>query len=75
MIDTKELGAGSYPDALEIEYKYYKMKVITSNEIECIVYAKNEDDAKKLVLNGKWDDIENEKIKVEEILNVEEVEN
>jgi len=73
MIDTTEAGAGSYPSAPEIELKCYRIKVITSNEIECIVYAKNEDNAKKDALNGDWEEIENEKVKIEEILKIEEV--
>ncbi len=73
MVDTTEVGAGSYPSAPETEYKCYRVKVATSNEIECIIYAQSEEDAMKGASSGEWEDIETEKIKVEEVLEIKEV--
>lgn len=72
MIETRGLGAGSYPDAPDDMMKCYKVELVTTNTVECIVYAKSEDDARELAMNAKWDDIEEEKRNVEEILNIEE---
>ncbi len=73
MLDTTELGAGSYPQERETEYKCFKVKVATSSEIEYIVYAINEDEVEHLIMSGNWDDIESQKTKIEEILNIEEI--
>ncbi len=75
MLDTTELGAGSYPEAPEPDYKCFKVKVSASSEIEYIVYASDENEIEHLIMNGDWDDIENEKTKIEEILNIEEIKN
>lgn len=75
MLDTTELGAGSYPEAPEPDYKCYKVKVAASSEIEYIVYATDENEIEHLIMNGHYDDIESEKIKIEEILNIEEIQN
>ncbi len=73
MLDTTELGAGSYPQAKETEYKCFKVKVSASSEIEYIVYAVDEEETERLIVNGHWDDIENQKTKIEEILNIKEI--
>jgi len=75
MLDTTELGAGSYPEAPEPDYKCYKVKVSASSEIEYIVYASDENEAEHLIMNGYWDDVDTEKKKIEEILNIEEIQN
>jgi len=75
MLDTTELGAGSYPEPSEPDYKCYKVKVAVSSEIEYIIYACDENEAKRLIMNGYWDDVDTEKKKIEEILNIKEIKN
>ena len=70
MIDTQELGAGTYPSAPEKkEYKCYRFKADISIKGEGYVYAKNEEEAKKLIYLGSWDELERKSIE-----NVEEIE-
>ena len=72
-IDTTEAGGGSYPEPLEQEEKCYQFDFKASTNGYGIVYAKNEDDAKNLILNNEYEDIiETYDLKIEEITKIEE---
>lgn len=75
MIDTEELGAGSYPCNVRDEnYKCYEFEVEVSSKMKGYIYAKSEDEAKELVLEGKNDDIsETYDVKVENIIKIVDI--
>lgn len=76
MIDTQEVGAGSYPSAPENDdYKCYRFVVTTTVEIESYVYAKDYEEAlDKINDNVDWEEIEDSNIiSVDDIIKVEEV--
>lgn len=58
-MDTKELGAGFYPNLNEKnDYKCFKFIVNLSVEAEGVVYALSEEDAINFIYQKNWDEIE-----------------
>ena len=70
-METRGLGAGSYPDAPENEEKSFKFEFSGSFTGHGFVYAKDEEEAYTLIENGEYFD---EKIKIVEITDIENVE-
>lgn len=74
MIDTKGLGAGSYPDAPEDDIKEFEIETEISAKMKVIVYAKNLEEAREYAEEGKNDDINDiYDIKIENIIETKEV--
>lgn len=75
MIDTQEVGAGSYPSAPEdTEYKCYRFKALITEEIEGYIYIKKDEDVREMIQCKKWEEIDSSRvIEVEEIVEVKEV--
>lgn len=71
-IETKGLGAGSYPEPNESELKCFNFKATIYSNVSGYVWAKNEEEAEDLIYKMQWEEIENGKI--EEVYNVEELE-
>ena len=71
MIETVELGAGSYPEAPEPEYKCYEFKATMYSKVKGTVWAKNEREALEEIHKIKEEDIDD--IYDIEIDNVEEI--
>lgn len=75
MIDTKEIGTGSYPQEPENKYKSYNFKVVALCELEGSVWAKSEEQAEELITNKEYEEKYLYDIKeIEEIIEVEEEE-
>ena len=73
MIDTREIGGGSYPEPQEPKYKCYKFEFNAKTTGYGIVYAKDRDDAMEKLSNGEYDDIiDIYDTEVEEITSLEE---
>lgn len=59
MIETQSAGAGSYPSTFESsEYKCFEFVTEISAKVRGIVYARNIDEARNLVEQGRNDDID-----------------
>lgn len=73
MIDTQELGAGSYPQAPESKEKHYQFEFEAS--IKCIgtIYALSEEEAREFIEKGKYEDIDTKDMKIENITEIKEV--
>lgn len=56
-IETKGLGAGSYPEPIESQEKSYQFDFNATCQGYGIVTAKNEEEAKKLIMANDYDDI------------------
>lgn len=74
-METKELGAGSYPAYEEkSEFKCYEFEVNISLVGNGYVYAKSEEEAIRLINLGSWEELEKFKIeRVEDIVEIKEV--
>ena len=73
MIDTTELGAGSYPEPPEPKEKLYKFEFVGLVEGYGYVYAEDEFSASLKAEQNDYDEIENMKlIQIEEITRIEE---
>jgi hypothetical protein len=57
MIETKGLGAGSYPEPKENEKKCFKFTFTATVEGYGMVYAKSRMEAISLIMNQEYDDI------------------
>lgn len=72
-METRGLGAGSYPDAPENEEKCFEFKFVAS---ECgfgIVYAKNYEEAIEKIKSNDYDDIiDTFDFQIENIIKIEE---
>lgn len=74
MIDTQEIGAGSYPSVLEEDIKQYEIETEISAKMRVVVYAKNREEAVKFAKEGQNDDINDIKnITIENVVEVKEV--
>lgn len=57
MIDTRELGAGSYPEASEPKYKCYQFEFEATIQGYGIIYAEDRETALAELRENKYDDI------------------
>ena len=73
MPGTLEAGAGSYPEAPEDKEKCYELTADVSFKAKITVYAESEEQARELAENGKESDIEMYNVKIEDILEVKEI--
>lgn len=72
-IETKGLGAGSYPEPIESKEKSYQFDFNATCRGYGVVTARDEEDAKKLIMSNDYDDIiEFIDYKIEEITNITE---
>ncbi len=71
-IETKGLGAGSYPEPSDNGYKCYSFTALAISKINGYVWAKNAIEAEEYINNLEWSEIEDESI--EEIEEIEELE-
>lgn len=72
-IETKGLGAGSYPEPPEDEYKVYQFDFDASIKGYGIVTARNEEQARELLEQREYDDIiETFDMEIEEITGIRE---
>lgn len=60
-IETKGLGAGSYPDAPEEKGGWYAVTVAVSTYATVYVCAESAEEAERLAMQGDYEDIEIEK--------------
>lgn len=73
MIDTKEIGAGSYPEPSEPKLKCFKFEFKATIGGVGIIYAEDIKRAKEGVINGEYDDIiDTWGMEIEEITEIEE---
>lgn len=73
MIDTTEIGAGSYPEPPEPKDKCYQFDFTATIRGYGYVYAENVDRAKELINNNDYDDIvDTWDLKIEEVNRIEE---
>lgn len=71
--DTKEAGAGSYPQEPEkSEYKCYNFTATTSSVIKGYIRAKSKEEAETMINFNGYDEIEEREEEVEEIVSIEE---
>lgn len=72
-IETKGLGAGSYPEPNESELKCFNFKAVVSSIIEGYVWARNASEAEDLIYEMQWEEVTDENIEeVEDIESLEE---
>ena len=72
-IETKGLGAGSYPEPPDDKYKTYQFDFDASVKGYGIVTARNEEQARELLEQGEYDDIiETFDMEIEEITGIRE---
>lgn len=72
-IETKGLGAGSYPEPPESEYKTYQFDFNASIKGYGVVTAKSEAEARELINISDYDDIiDTYDMQIEEITNIKE---
>lgn len=58
MIDTKEIGAGSYPESLkDYDIKCFTFEIELSSRVKGCIYARDEEEARELIMEGKNDDV------------------
>ena len=72
-METRGLGAGSYPDAPIEKYKMYRFEFSGSFTGHGFVYAEDEEEAYALIENGEYFDEEIEVVEITDIENVEEI--
>ena len=72
-IETRGLGAGSYPEPPESKEKCYQFEFNATERGYGYVYAKNATEAEEKIKNGEYDDIiETFDMQIEEITNIKE---
>lgn len=72
-IETKGLGAGSYPEPPENDYKTYQFDFNATIKGYGVVDAKSVEHARELIENNDYDEIiETFDMEIEEITNIEE---
>lgn len=72
-METKGLGAGSYPDAPENKEKCFAFEFVASEGGFGIVYAKNCEEAMEKIKSNDYDDIiDTFDFKIENIVKIEE---
>lgn len=72
-LETKELGAGSYPELDDNKYKTYQFDFNATIKGYGVVNAKNKEQAIELINNNEYDDIiETFDMKIEDITNLKE---
>jgi hypothetical protein len=57
MFDTRELGAGSYPESNEPKYKCYQFEFIGTIQGCGVIYAEDRETALAELNENKYDDI------------------
>lgn len=73
-METRGLGAGSYPEPPESKEKEFHFDFVASIGGYGVVYAKNEEEARKLASNNEYDDIiDTWGLTVEEVIKIQEV--
>lgn len=72
-IETKGLGAGSYPEPLEPKEKCYQFDFNATIKGYGVVYAANEEQAKELIESGDYEDImDTFDMQIEEVTDIRE---
>ena len=71
MIDTQEIGAGSYPTPPEPKTKCYVITCSCSTKIEFTVFAKDYEEAKDILKNGEYEEMEFKEFEIEDIEDYE----
>lgn len=72
-IETKGLGAGSYPEPPEDKYKIYQFDFNASIKGYGVVTARDEERARELIEENEYDDIiETFDMEIEEITRIRE---
>ena len=72
MIDTREAGAGSYPEPPESKEICFNFTIEVREELKGYVYAKDIAEAHQLILEQKWEEIDEGKTL--EVLAINELE-
>ena len=72
MIDTKGLGAGSYPEPPESKEKCYYFKFNATTKGCGYVYAENYEQAEELIDSGQFEVDYTYDMEIEEITKIEE---
>ena len=72
MIDTREAGAGSYPEPPESKEICFNFVIETIEELKGYVWAKDIAEAHQLILDKKWEEIDDGKTL--EVLAINELE-
>ena len=73
MIDTRGLGAGSYPEPQEPKEKCYQFEFNATISGYGYVYAESVERAEELINSGSYDDIvDTYDMNIEEITKIEE---
>ena len=74
-METKCLGAGSYPEPNESEDKYYCVEIIATIKAYKHIYAKNEEEAYEIAKTTKENDydLETTEFSIEEISQIKEI--
>lgn len=72
-METKGLGAGSYPEPPEPKIKCYQFDFNATISGYGIIYASSLEEARRLVENGEYDDIvDTYDLEIQEITGIEE---
>lgn len=66
-IETKGLGAGSYPEPPEPKEKCYVITCSCSAKGEFVVYAKDYEEAKEMLKNSEYEEFELREFQIEDI--------
>lgn len=69
MIETKELGAGSYPEPNEQEEKTFVFKCDCSCKVNISIVAKTVEEAMIYLKEKNWDGIDDELYEIENIID------
>lgn len=73
MIDTKEIGAGNYPEPQEPKLKCFKFEFTATLRGLGIIYAEDIKQAEIMAKNNEYDDIiDTWGMEIEEITEIEE---
>lgn len=72
MIDTTEIGAGSYPEPPEPKEKCYWFKFIATSKGVGYVYAESYEQAEELINSGEYEVDYTYDMNIEEITTIEE---
>ena len=72
MIDTRGLGAGSYPEPPEPKEKCYRFEFNATTKGYAYVYAENLERAEELIDSGEYEVDYTYDMKIEEINRIEE---
>lgn len=70
--ETKEMGAGSYPQEPERKDKCFNFVAITNSTIRGYIWAKSKEEAETMINFNGYDEIEKREEEVEEIVSLEE---